>query len=129
MKTLAKNKRVSHDYFILQNYTAGIRLLGCETKAIIKGKVDLIDSFVKNINGEMWLVGCNVQADLESNDKQDTARFKKLLLHKNEIKKLSESMAKDGCTVMCSSLIISSDSHKNKIKAEIHLCKGKKLYQ
>lgn len=123
---LLKNKKVRFDYFIEKEYESGLVLEGWEVKSILAGKAQLVDSFVKFINGELFLVGCNVQglSSTSSHNAVDKVRFKKLLMHKKEINTLIGLIKIKGFTLMCSEIY----KKNGKLKATICLCKGKKLY-
>lgn len=125
-KILCKNKKVQFDYFIEKEYEAGLVLQGWEVKSLMLGKANLVDSFVKEINGELFLVGCNIQnlPTLNTHSQYDNVRFKKLLMHKKEIHSILGNINKKGYTLMCNSIYISD----RKIKANLCLCKGKKNY-
>ncbi len=126
MDSLLKNKKVKFDYFIEDTYEAGLSLEGWEVKSILAGKAQLVDSFVKNINGELFLVGCTVQGLITANSHKviDNSRFKKLLLNKKEINNLIGKVAIKGNTLMCSEIY----KKGGKLKAKICVCKGKKNY-
>lgn len=123
---IASNKKAFFDYFIEDKYEAGIVLEGWEVKAIREGRVQLKDSYVKIKDGEMWLLGCNIAAlhSASSHVNPDTERIKKLLLKKKEIDRLIGKVEQKGYSLIALNLHYS----KGKVKAEIGLAKGKKMY-
>lgn len=124
-KTLLKNKKVGFEYFVEKEFEAGICLEGWEVKSLALGRGNLTDSYIKNINGELFIVGFNIQLlnNMKINELQtyDTTRFRKVLLHKKEILNLIKSVEIKGYTLMCNEIYFSG----RKIKAKICLCKGK----
>lgn len=120
------NKKAFHDYFIEEKFEAGIVLEGWEVKAIRAGKGQLKDSYVKIRNHEVWLLGFNVNPMITASThvRPDAARFKKLLLHRNEIDRLIGKVEQKGFSLIALNLHYS----KGKVKADIALAKGKKLH-
>lgn len=124
-KLIAKNKKAYFDYFILSTYEAGIELFGTEVKSLREGKVNLKDSFCDIDNGEIFIKNMHISPYEKGNIfNRDPMRDKKLLMHKREIMTLFGKVKQDGLTLIPLSLYFS----KSKVKAEIGLCKGKKLY-
>jgi SsrA-binding protein len=123
---ICNNKKVLHDYFIEDKYEVGVVLQGWEVKAIREGRVQLKDSYVKIRNGELWLMGCHIAAlySASTHVNPDTERIKKLLLHKQEINKLIGKVEQRGYSLVALNLHFT----KGKVKAEIALAKGKKLF-
>lgn len=125
IKTIAKNKKAYFDYFILSTYEAGIELYGTEVKSIRAGAVNLKDSFCSIDDGEMFIKGMHISPYEKGNVfNRDPMRDKKLLMHKREIMSLLGKVKQDGLSLIPLSLYFSG----SKVKAEIGLCKGKKLY-
>ncbi len=126
-KIIAKNKKALFDYEILEKYEAGIVLEGSEVKAIRKGRVNLKDSFVRIIKGEPFLLNAHISYLDTTNPyfKPDERRARKLLLHKKEIDKLLGKVTKEGLTIVPLSIYL---NHKNLVKVEIALARGKKLH-
>ena len=123
-RTITSNKRVLHDYSIEQRFEAGIVLKGWEIKSLRAGHVQLRDSYVTFKNGESWLIGAHI-APLSNVDEYiitTSQRSRKLLLNRCEIEKIFGSVQKKSLTVVPLDL----HWHKNYIKAEIALVKGKK---
>ena len=125
IKTIAKNKKAYFDYFILSTYEAGIELYGTEVKSIRAGAVNLKDSFCSIDDGEMFIKGMHISPYEKGNVfNRDPMRDKKLLMHKREIMSLLGKVKQDGLSLIPLSLYFSG----SKVKVEIGLCKGKKLY-
>jgi SsrA-binding protein len=122
-----KNKKALHDYFILDKYEAGIELLGSEVKAIRAGRINLKDSFIRIIKGEVFLLNMHISYldTTHSTYRPDETRSRKLLLHKKEIGKLYQKVTKEGITIVPLRLYFNDN---NKIKVEIATAEGKKLY-
>ena len=119
------NRKAKFEYFIEETYEAGIELKGTEIKSIRKSAVDLRDSYVLIRKNEVYLLNAFIGKYEEGNIfNHDERRTRKLLLHKNEIKKLYTGVTRNGYA------LIPLDIHfKNgKAKVTIGLCKGKKLY-
>ena len=126
MEIIANNKKAFHDFFISDCVEAGIALQGAEVKSIRKGGVSILDSFVVVKNGEMFLKNAYIKPYEKANVfKVDERRTRKLLLHKNEILKLERQVKEKGFSIMPTKLYINKDG---KVKVEIGLAKGKKLY-
>lgn len=126
-KEVAKNKKAFFDYEILESLEAGIVLLGSEVKSARAGRVNLKDSFVRIMKEEAFLFNTHFGALEQTNThfKPDERRVRKLLLHKKQITKLLGSVSVQGLSIVPLSLYF---NHKNKLKAQIALVKGKKLY-
>ncbi|MBI4975576.1 SsrA-binding protein SmpB [Candidatus Peregrinibacteria bacterium] len=121
----AKNKKAYHDYEILEDYEAGIKLLGSEVKAIKFNNANLKGSFVEIENGEAFINGMHVSKYKFSNDKNlEPARKRKLLLKKKEIDKISAAINQKGVTAVPLELY----SKKGLIKVKVGICRGKKLH-
>lgn len=125
MKIITNNKKVFHDFFVSDLLEAGVELKGGEIKSVASGKISLSDSFVVIKNGEAILRNCFIapwegESDLDSK----TKRSRKLLLHKDEILKLERKVQEKGFSIIPTKVYFSN----NKVKVEIGLAKGKKLY-
>lgn len=124
-KIIAKNKKAYFDYFVLSTYEAGIELFGTEVKSIRNGNVNLKDSFCSIDDGELFVKGMHISPYEKGNIfNRDPMRDKKLLMHKREIMTLFGKIKQDGLTLIPLSLYFSG----SKVKVELGLCKGKKLY-
>lgn len=125
VKIIAKNKKASFDYFVLQKYEAGIVLSGTEIKSIRLGNVNLKDSYCAIEKGEMFVRGMHISPYEKGNIfNKDPLREKKLLLHRREIMTLLGKVKQDGLALIPLSLYLKG----SKAKLEIGLCRGKKLY-
>ncbi|MBQ3017995.1 MAG: SsrA-binding protein SmpB [Clostridia bacterium] len=125
IKTIAQNKKAYHDYFVEEKYEAGIELFGTEVKSLRQGKVNLKDSFCKVYAGELLALGIHISPYEQGNlFNKDPLRHKRLLMHKKEIMKLNGLLTRDGYSIIPLSLYFKG----SRVKVELGLCKGKKLY-
>ncbi len=125
IKTIAQNKKAYHDYFVKEKYEAGIELFGTEVKSLRAGKVNLKDSFCKVYAGELLALGVHISPYEQGNIfNKDPLRHKRLLMHKKEIMKLNGLLTRDGYSLIPLSLYFKG----SRVKVELGLCKGKKLY-
>lgn len=122
-----KNKKAFHDFTILDSLEAGIMLEGSEVKAIREGKVNLKDSFVRIIKGEVFLLNAHIShlSTTHTTYRPDERRARKLLLHSKQIDKLYSKVTKDGITLVALKLYFND---KNMIKVEVATAQGKKLH-
>ena len=124
-KTIAKNKKAFHDYFIIEKMEAGIELCGTEVKSIRQGKVSLKESWCSIVNGELIVNGMNISPYEYGNIfNKDPLRVKKLLMHKKEIMKLMGKVNQEGYSLIPLSIYFKGSI----LKVQVGLCKGKKLY-
>lgn len=125
IKTIAKNKKAFHDYFIIESFEVGIELKGTEVKSLRKGSVNLKDSWCSIIDGEIFVNGMHIGAYEQGNIfNVDSKRVRKLLMHKKEIAKLYGQTKQQGFSI----IPISCYFKGSIVKMQIGLCKGKKLY-
>lgn len=125
MKNFAINRQAAHYYFFLEKFEAGIELKGTEVKSIREGKVNLKDSYAVVKGGQAWLVNCHISTySSGSYLNHDPLRDRRLLLHQQEINKLMSKTQEKGLTLVPVRLYLKA----NKIKCEIALAKGKKVY-
>ena len=125
-KLVANNKKARHDYFIEEVYEAGLVLTGTEIKSIRAGKVSIKESYAKIENGEMIVYGMNISPYEQGNRfNADPLRPRKLLLHKQEIRKLIGYTTLKGLTIVPLTVYINEDG---RAKMEIAVARGKKLY-
>ncbi|MBE6936232.1 MAG: SsrA-binding protein SmpB [Ruminococcaceae bacterium] len=125
IKTAASNRKAFHDYFILEKYEAGIELSGTEVKSIRQGTLNLKDSFCAVKNGEIFVHGMHISPYEKGNIfNRDPDRSRRLLMHKREILKLHQQVRLEGCTIVPLSVYFKGP----RVKVEIGLAKGKKLY-
>jgi SsrA-binding protein len=125
IKVIAQNKKARHDYFIEQTIEAGIVLSGTEVKSIRQGKVNLKDSYAAIKDGEVMLSGMHISPYEQGNIfNKDPLRDRKLLLHKREINRLVGLTQQKGMALVPVRLYF----RKGKVKVELAVAKGKKLY-
>lgn len=124
-KQIALNRKAFHDYFIDDRYEAGISLIGTEVKSLRAGAVNLKDAYCTIKDGEIYLNGVHISPYEQGNIfNRDPRRVRKLLMHKREILKLFSLVSQKGYTLIPLSLYFKD----SKVKVEIGLCRGKKLY-
>ena len=124
-KLITQNRKARHDYFVLETYEAGIELLGTEVKSLRAGSVNLKDSWCSIKDGELVWMGAHRSPDEKGNIfNRDPLRVRRLLMHKREIMKLFGTVKQDGCSLIPLSLYFKG----SKVKVEVGLWKGKKLY-
>ena len=125
-KIIATNKKARHDFFIDEIYEAGIVLTGTEIKSIRQGKINLKESFAKVQNGEVFVHQMHISPYEQGNRYNvDPVRPRKLLLHKQEIRKLIGYTTQKGMTLVPLSVYIDERGRAN---LELALARGKKLY-
>lgn len=124
-KTIADNRKVKHDYFIVESLETGIELIGTEVKSIRQGGVNLKDSWCSIDDGEMFVKGMHISPYEQGNIfNRDPYRVRKLLLHKREILRLFGKVKQEGLTLIPISLYFKG----SRVKLQLGLCKGKKLH-
>ncbi len=125
IKIVATNRKASHEYFILENFEAGLALRGSEIKSIRAGQISLAEAYVRTDGKEAWLVEAHIapyeQASIFNHEPR---RPRKLLLHKKEIRYLWDEVRQKGVTVIPLKVYLKD----GRAKIEIALAKGKKLY-
>lgn len=125
IQVVARNKKASHDYFILEKFEAGMQLFGTEIKSIRLGKCSINEAYVDIKNGEVKIINMHISKYKEGNIfNHDETREKKLLLHKKEILKLQGKVQKESLTIIPLEVYIKHGL----AKIEIALCQGKKNY-
>ena len=124
-KLIAANRKARHDYFVEETYEAGIELFGTEVKSLRAGTVNLKDSFCKVEDGEMFAYGVHISPYEKGNIfNKDPMRARRLLMHKREIHYLYGKVKQDGYSLIPLSVYFRG----SRVKIEVALCKGKKLY-
>ncbi|MBQ2806227.1 MAG: SsrA-binding protein SmpB [Clostridia bacterium] len=124
-RVIAQNKKAWHDYFVDEKFEAGLELFGTEVKSLRQGAVNLKDSYCSFKNGEIFALGMHISPYEKGNlFNRDPLRPKKLLMHKREILRLSGKSAEKGFSVIPLSLYFVG----SRVKLEIGLCRGTKLY-
>jgi len=125
IKIITNNRKANFEYFIIDKYEAGIALEGTEVKSLRDAKVSIGESYARVINDEVWLVGANINEYKYGNiNNHIPDRNRKLLLNKREIKKIKESLAEKGLTLIPLRMYFKNA----KVKVELGIGKGKKLY-
>ena len=124
-KLIANNKKARHDYFIEDTYEAGICLHGTEVKSLRMGKCSVKESFIRIEDGEVFIYNMHRSPYEKGNIfNKDPLRIKKLMLHKNEINKITGQIAQKGYTLVPLEVYFKGSL----VKVEIGLARGKKLY-
>ena len=124
-KQIAANKKAYHDYFVLDRFEAGLELTGTEVKSIRAGTLNLKDSYCRVVDGELWLIGMHISPYKQgSYFNADPDRRRRLLMHKREIVRLGSRVQQEGLALIPLSLYFKD----SRVKLELGLCKGKKLY-
>ena len=125
IQVIARNKKASHEYFILETYEAGIVLVGTEIKSIRNTKVSIQDAYCEVKKGEMFIQNMHIAQYEKGNIfNHKEVRERKLLLHYKEIIKLASKVKQEGLTIIPLEVYIV----KGLCKIKLGLCKGKKLY-
>ncbi|MCY7360696.1 MAG: SsrA-binding protein SmpB [Ignavibacteria bacterium] len=125
IKIIATNRKANFEYAILNKYEAGIVLYGTEVKSLRDSKVNIQDAYGRVTNDEVWLVNSNINEYKFGNiNNHDPLRNRKLLLNKREIRKIKQELQENGLTLVPLKLYFKG----SKIKIEIGIAKGKKLY-
>lgn len=124
--TIAQNKRARHEYHLEERFEAGLVLEGWELKSIRAGRANITDAYAVVLHGELFLIGAQINPLIQASTHVVAVerRTRKLLLHKHEIDHLVGRIQRDGYTVVPTSLYWKG----NKVKAEIHLAKGKQSH-
>ena len=124
-RTIAQNKKAWHDYFIDEKFEAGIELFGTEVKSLRAGRVNLKDSYCSVKDGELFALGVHISPYEQGNIfNREPLRPKKLLMHKREILRLFGKVQEKGYSLIPLSLYFKG----SRVKMELGLCRGKKLY-
>lgn len=125
IKMIAKNRKARHDYFLEEEFEAGISLAGTEVKSLRAGKVNFRDSYAAIRNGEVYIVGLYISPyEMGNINNKDPERERKLLLHKEEIRKLIGKTEQKGYSMIPTKIYFK----RNKVKLSFSLAKGKRLY-
>lgn len=125
LKTIAQNKKAFHDYFVMESFETGIELFGTEVKSVRQGRVNLKDAWCTIEDGEIWLKGMHISPYEQGNIfNKDPIRVRKLLMHKREIMRLFGTVKQEGYSLIPISLYFKG----SRVKVQLGLCKGKKLY-
>jgi SsrA-binding protein len=124
-ENIAENRKAFHDYHVLDTWEAGMVLLGTEVKSIREGRVNLRDSYARVEKGEVWLYNVNISSySHRGYADHEPLRQRKLLMHRDEIRKLIGKTIEKGMTLVPLRMYFS----KGRVKVAIGLAKGKKDY-
>ena len=124
-KIIAENRKARFDYFIEDKYECGIVLEGTEVKSVKNGNISFPDAFAEITNGEVWVKNFHIsEYSFSSIFNHDPDRPKKLLLHKEEIKRLTRRVEEKGCTLIPLDFYLKD----GRVKVTLGVCKGKKMY-
>ncbi len=124
-RVVATNRKAYHDYFLEDTYEAGIVLTGTEIKSVRAGRINLRDGFVQIRQGEAWLVNVHISPyDFGNRENHEPRRERKLLLHRQEIRKLQSKVSERGWTIVPLKMYLKD----GRAKVEIALVRGKRLY-
>ena len=124
-KIIAENRKARFDYFIEDTYECGIVLEGTEVKSVKNGNISFPDAFAEIVNGEVWVKNFHIsEYSFSSIFNHNPDRAKKLLLHKEEIKRLSRRVDEKGCTLIPLDFYLKN----GRVKVTLGVCKGKKMY-
>ena len=125
VKQVASNRKAFHDYFVLERCEAGIELSGTEVKSVRAGTLNLKDSYCTIKNGEIFVRGMHISPYEKGNIfNRDPDRVRRLLMHRKEILKLQQRVMQEGIALVPLSVYFKD----SRVKVEVGLCKGKKLY-
>ncbi|MBQ8972725.1 MAG: SsrA-binding protein SmpB [Clostridia bacterium] len=125
VKIIAQNRRARHDYFVLDTWEAGLELKGTEVKSMRLGKCNLKDCYAMVRDGELFVLGMHISPyEHGSFSNTDPLRPKRLLMHKQEIRRAQQSVMQQGLALIPLSVYLKN----GRMKLELALCKGKKLY-
>jgi len=125
VKIIAVNRKARHDYSVDDTYECGMELLGTEVKSFRDGKISFPDAWAEVVKGEIWLRSLHVAENpFSSVFNHDPDRKKRLLLHHDEIKRINRKVEEKGYTLIPLSFYFK----KGRVKVELGLCKGKKVY-
>jgi SsrA-binding protein len=124
-RTIAENRKARHDYHILESWEAGVVLLGTEVKSIREGRVNLRDSFARVENGEVWMMNVHISPySHRGSANHEELRQRKLLLHRDEIRKMVGKVAEKGLTLVPLELYFKN----GRVKVQLGLARGKQAH-
>jgi len=124
-RLIADNRKALHDYHVLDTWEAGVALLGTEVKAIREGRVNLRDSFARLDKGEVWLMNVHISPYSHTgNASHEERRQRKLLMHREEIRKLTGRVVEKGLTLVPLRMYFA----RGRVKVALALVKGKQLH-
>lgn len=124
-RTIAENRKARHDYHILDSWEAGVALLGTEVKSIREGRVNLRDSYARIDNAEVWMMNVHISPySHRGSAAHEELRQRKLLLHRDEIRKMVGRVAEKGLTLVPLELYFKN----GRVKVQLALAKGKQAH-
>ena len=124
-RTIAENRKARHDYHVLETWEAGVALLGTEVKSIREGRVNLRDSFARVSNGEVWMENVHISPYSHRGSAEHAElRQRKLLLHRDEIRKMLGKVAEKGLTLVPLELYFKN----GRVKVLLGLARGKQAH-
>ena len=124
-RTIAENRKARHDYHILDTWEAGVALLGTEVKSIREGRVNLRDSYARIDNGEVWMMNVHISPySHRGSAAHEELRQRKLLLNRDEIRKMVGKVAEKGLTLVPLELYFKN----GRVKVQLALAKGKQAH-
>lgn len=123
---ITTNRKAYYEYFVLEDFDAGLMLMGAEVKSVREGNVSIVDCFAYIVNGEVWLKNMKVARYKQTHvaEKHDENRDKKLLLNRKEIDRIEKLLQDKGTTMVPLEIFTAH----NRVKVKIGVVKGKKLY-
>lgn len=125
IKVVATNRKAHFEFFLLEQFEAGLSLQGTEIKSIRAGQVSITEAFVKVDDGEAWLVNAHIAPyDPGSYNNHDPKRPRRLLLHKRELREMWEAVRQKGMTIIPVKVYLK----EGRAKLEVAIARGKKLY-
>lgn len=123
--TIALNRAATHDYEILERVEAGLALTGTEIKSAREGRVNIREAYAREEGGELWLFNSHIaQYDKGNRNNHDPYRVRKLLLHKDEIRRLAEATRQRGLTIVPLAMYLK----RGMAKLELGVARGRKAY-
>ena len=124
-RVIAQNRKARHDFIVLDTLECGLQLVGSEVKSLRAGKVSLDESYGRVRNGEVWLLGCDIQEYVEANRfNHEPRRPRKLLLHRREIRRFADLARQQGLTLVPLRMYFT----RGRAKVLMGLCKGKQKH-
>jgi SsrA-binding protein len=125
IKIITRNRKARHNYYVDEEYEAGVKLLGSEVKSLRDGKVQLKDGYARFENHELYLVNAHIaQYPQATHENHEPERERKLLMHRRELNRLEHKLDVSGYTLIPLSLYFKGGN----VKVELGLCRGKKLF-
>lgn len=125
IKNIVTNRKARHEYEITDSIEAGMVLMGSEVKSLRNGKANLGDAYAKFMRGELWVIGMHISEYKEAtHQNHEPLRERKLLLHKNELKKLNRRVEEKGMTLIPLRIYLKN----SRFKIEIGIARGKRKY-